>query len=88
MRCSLCFISEEGSRNTRWQFVKAFERLKLPLHLLFCNAGQMLSPFRYHTTASGYEQQFSANHLGHFHLVNQLLEHMKSCSSGAPPCVG
>jgi hypothetical protein len=32
---------------TRLQFVASFMRLKLPLHLLFCNAGQMLSPFSY-----------------------------------------
>ena len=57
-------------------------RLKLPLHLLFCNAGQMLSPFKYHALASnGHEKQFASNHLGHFHLVNRLLSVMHASSS-------
>jgi hypothetical protein len=44
----------------------------------------MLSPFSYHIlAASGHEQQFAANHLGHFHLVNRLLTAMIKCSSGA-----
>jgi len=43
----------------------------------FCNA---LS--RYNSLApSGYEKQFVANHLGHFHLVNRLLGVMDACSS-------
>ena len=68
--------------NTSLQFVASFLRLQLPLHLLFCNAGQMLSPFCYHTlAANGYEQQFAANHLGHFHLVNRLLSVMLASSS-------
>jgi NAD(P)-dependent dehydrogenase (short-subunit alcohol dehydrogenase family) len=42
----------------------------------------MLSPFCYHTlAANGYEQQFAANHLGHFHLVNRLLSVMLASSS-------
>jgi NAD(P)-dependent dehydrogenase (short-subunit alcohol dehydrogenase family) len=65
-----------------FQFVSSFMRLKLPLHLLFCNAGQMLSPFWYQTLATnGCERQFAANHLGHFHLVNRLLLTMEACSS-------
>lgn len=65
-----------------FQFVASFMRLKLPLHLLFCNAGQMLSPFKYHALASnGHEKQFASNHLGHFHLVNWLLSVMDASSS-------
>lgn len=79
-----CDLESVASVN---EFVASFIRLKLPLHLLFCNAGQMLSPFRYHTLASnGYEKQFASNHLGHFHLVNRLLGLMEACSSPAAPC--
>ncbi len=64
------------------QFVASFMRLKLPLHLLFCNAGQMLSPFSYNSlAANGHETQFASNHLGHFHLVNRLLGVMEASSS-------
>lgn len=80
-RCSTG--THQASRVTRFfQFVASFMKLNLPLHLLFCNAGQMLSPFRYHALSGcGFEKQFASNHLGHFHLVHRLLGVMQGCST-------
>ena len=87
MRCSpsvaALALTKRHELTRFFQFVASFMKLNLPLHLLFCNAGQMLSPFRYHAlSGSGFEKQFAANHLGHFHLVNRLLGVMEGSSSG------
>jgi NAD(P)-dependent dehydrogenase (short-subunit alcohol dehydrogenase family) len=54
--------------------VEAFARHVLaarrPLHLLIDGAGIMATPLL--RDARGYEAQFSANHLGHFHLAVRL----------------
>lgn len=52
--------------------VKAFAALwgNQPLHLLINNAGVMAPPFG--RLASGWEQQFGTNHLGHFALATAL----------------
>lgn len=41
------------------------------LDLLILNAGVMMCP--YSETADGVELQFGTNHLGHFHLVQELM---------------
>jgi NAD(P)-dependent dehydrogenase (short-subunit alcohol dehydrogenase family) len=56
--------------------VKEFDR---PLDILICNAGVLL-PEREHV--SGLEKQFVVNHLGHFVLVNRLLDRVKAASQG------
>jgi protochlorophyllide reductase len=46
---------------------------RLPLHGLVCNAGiQVVSGTR--RSADGYELTFATNHLGHFALINSLLD--------------
>ncbi|XP_076887502.1 short-chain dehydrogenase TIC 32, chloroplastic-like [Bidens hawaiensis] len=48
----------------------------LPLNILLCNAGVMMSP--YALSKDGIESQFATNYLGNFHLVNLLLDTMKN----------
>ena len=51
-------------------FVNELEKRRQPLHLLINNAGIMATPLA--RDARGYELQLSANHLGHFQLVQRL----------------
>lgn len=64
--------SLESVRN----FVKIFTDSKFPpLYAIVCNAGiQIVNGTRY--TEDGFELTFGVNHLGHFLLVNMLLEKM------------
>jgi len=50
--------------------------MKCPLHFLICNAGIMTTSYR--TTKQGFESTFGTNHLGHFVLVNSLLDTLKA----------
>lgn len=52
------------------------------LDVLVCNAGSG-SPFGRHLTQDGFEMQFQTNHLGHFLLINLLLDLMERTPSGA-----
>lgn len=54
--------------------------LNIPIDVLICNAGIMALPKL--ETANGFEQQFNTNHLGHFLLVNRLLESVTTASQG------
>jgi NAD(P)-dependent dehydrogenase (short-subunit alcohol dehydrogenase family) len=55
-------------------------RLDTPVDILICNAGVMALPD--HEKVYGIEKQFVVNHLGHFLLVNQLLERVRISSQG------
>ncbi|KAJ1664660.1 Retinol dehydrogenase 13 [Coemansia sp. RSA 1813] len=61
-------------------FAKEFERAYGQLHLLVCNAGMAFN--HYDTTYDGLESQFGTNYVGHYVLVNRLLQTMKR-SGGA-----
>jgi NAD(P)-dependent dehydrogenase (short-subunit alcohol dehydrogenase family) len=50
------------------------------LDILICNAGIMELPQL--EQINGIEKQFVVNHLGHFVLVNQLLEHLRRAPQG------
>lgn len=52
------------------RFAEGFLASGRPLHILVDSAGVMACPLT--RDARGYEQQFSANHLGHFHLAARL----------------
>ena len=54
--------------------------LDIPLDGLVCNAGIMALQER--ELANGVEKQFCVNHLGHFILINQLLDTVKSADAG------
>ncbi|XP_010543328.1 PREDICTED: short-chain dehydrogenase TIC 32, chloroplastic-like isoform X2 [Tarenaya hassleriana] len=69
LHLDLSSVSSVGS------FVRDFDSLHLPLHLLINNAGIMFCPFQ--LSQDGIELQFATNHIGHFLLTNLLLEKMK-----------
>lgn len=54
--------------------------LGIPLDGLVCNAGIMALPER--ELVHGVEKQFAVNHLGHFVLINQLLETVEAAPQG------
>ncbi|KAJ1919747.1 hypothetical protein H4219_001776 [Mycoemilia scoparia] len=57
-------------------FVEEYKKKNLPINLFVANAGIMMLP-RYTETADGIESQFGVNHLGHFYLINSLLDIIK-----------
>ena len=56
------------------------ESLDCPIDVLICNAGIMAPPKL--QQKYGLEMQFLTNHLGHFVLVNRLLERVKQAPAG------
>ena len=56
------------------------QRLDTPLDMLICNAGVMGMPER--ELVDGIEKHFVVNHLGHFILVNRLLEPLEGSPDG------
>ncbi|MDJ0878871.1 MAG: SDR family NAD(P)-dependent oxidoreductase [Halieaceae bacterium] len=54
--------------------------MNLPLDGLICNAGVVMVPER--EIVNGVEKHFSINHLGHFILVNQLMDHVIAAEQG------
>lgn len=62
-----------GSLKSVDQAVRDFKAMNLKLHYLIANAGIMALPERT-VSVDGYEMQVAVNHLGHFHLVNQLAD--------------
>ncbi|MEE4190303.1 MAG: SDR family NAD(P)-dependent oxidoreductase [Halieaceae bacterium] len=54
--------------------------MNLPLDGLVCNAGIVAVPQR--ELVNGVEKHFCVNHLGHFILVNQLLDHVIAAEQG------
>ena len=68
----------------RWDTVAAAEdqvkALGVPLDMLICNAGIMSLPTL--EQVYGLEKQFVVNHLGHFVLVNRLLDQVKAAPQG------
>ena len=68
----------------RWDTVAAaadqVKALGMPLDMLICNAGIMALPAL--EQVYGLEKQFVVNHLGHFVLVNRLLDQVKAAPQG------
>ncbi|KAM6446374.1 polyprenol dehydrogenase isoform 2-T2 [Liasis olivaceus] len=57
------------------QFVKEFKAKNCPLHVLINNAAVMLVPEK--KTEDGFEEHIGVNYLGHFLLINLLLDTLK-----------
>ncbi|KAJ2625746.1 Retinol dehydrogenase 13, partial [Coemansia sp. RSA 1694] len=57
------------------RFVTEFKQQHKRLHLLVCNAGMAFN--HYDTTYDGIESQFGTNFVGHYMLINRLLDTMK-----------
>jgi NAD(P)-dependent dehydrogenase (short-subunit alcohol dehydrogenase family) len=64
-----------GSLEDVRRFAREVEERDLPLRALVCNAGVQFTSGR-RVSPDGYEQTFAINHLGHFLLVNLLLERL------------
>lgn len=62
-----------GSLHSVDQAASAFLALDLPLHYLIANAG-IMALSQHTASVDGYEMQIAVNHLGHFHLVTNLLD--------------
>jgi NAD(P)-dependent dehydrogenase (short-subunit alcohol dehydrogenase family) len=58
----------------------AVRALEVPIDVLMCNAGIMALPQL--EQVGGLEKQFAVNHLGHFLLVNRLLERVRAAPQG------
>jgi len=70
-------LTDFGSIEAAAQSVSALDQ---PLDMLICNAGIMGLPER--RVSHGVEQQFAVNHLGHFLLVNRLLDQVTAAEDG------
>lgn len=57
------------------KFIEAFEKSKLPLNYLICNAGIMFAPRQ--LTVDGFESHLAVNYLGHCLIIKGLLNKMK-----------
>lgn len=55
-------------------------QMKIPIDMLICNAGIMQLPEL--EQVNGIEKQFFVNHIGHFVLVNQLLDQVIAAPQG------
>ncbi|KAG6499003.1 short-chain dehydrogenase TIC 32 B, chloroplastic-like [Zingiber officinale] len=67
---------ELSSQKSARAFADRFIERNLPLNVLINNAGVMNCPYK--LSEDGIEMQFATNHLGHFLLINLLLEKMKN----------
>jgi light-dependent protochlorophyllide reductase len=65
-----------GSTAAIRQFAKEWGARGLPLHALVCNAGLQMTHLA--RSAEGAELTFAVNHLGHFLLVNLLLDALRA----------
>jgi NAD(P)-dependent dehydrogenase (short-subunit alcohol dehydrogenase family) len=63
----------------------AIRALDTPIDALICNAGVLLTDLR---QVRGMEMQFVVNHLGHFILVNRLLDEVVAAPQGRVVVVG
>jgi len=72
-----CELSDLDSVVACTREVEALDR---PVDILICNAGIMAPPEL--QQKYGLEMQFLTNHLGHFVLVNRLLERVKQAAAG------
>ena len=72
-----CDLSEPGSVVACAEEVQT---LRQPIDVLMCNAGIMALPTL--QQKHGVEMQFLTNHLGHFVLVNRLLDRVRQAPAG------
>ncbi|WP_440222643.1 SDR family NAD(P)-dependent oxidoreductase [Dokdonella sp. MW10] len=64
---------------------EAVRALELPVDMLICNAGIVLDT---HEQVRGLEKQFVVNHLGHFLLVNRVLDRVTAAPQGRVVVLG
>mmetsp|Transcript_1108 Transcript_1108/g.1692 ORF Transcript_1108/g.1692 Transcript_1108/m.1692 type:complete len:347 (-) Transcript_1108:380-1420(-) len=69
------FLCDLSSLKSIKYFAEIFLSRKLPLDILVCNAG--IAFMKFFLTEDGIESQFAVNYVGHFFLVNLLLDTIK-----------
>ncbi len=72
-----CELSELGSVKAAGETIKAMD---MPIDVLITNAG-IMAPNKL-SRAHGLEMQFATNHLGHFVLIQHLLDQIKQAAAG------
>jgi len=65
-------LCDLGSLKSIQQAVEEFKSLSIPLHIFVANAGVILGERT--MTEDGFESQWGTNHLGHFYMVNLLMD--------------
>jgi NAD(P)-dependent dehydrogenase (short-subunit alcohol dehydrogenase family) len=73
-------VLDLGKFETVVQCARGIRAMNLPLDGLICNAGIMALPER--ELVYGLEKQFVVNHLGHFILINQLMDTVMAAEQG------
>jgi NAD(P)-dependent dehydrogenase (short-subunit alcohol dehydrogenase family) len=76
-------ILDLGSLASIQQFAADYRSSGRDLHNLIRNVGIMACPLS--ATTDGFETQFGVNHLGHFHLTNELVDVLKRSGTSTRP---
>ena len=72
-------VLELSDFNSAIACAESVQAMDTPIDMLICNAGMLLRDLQ---QVNGLEIQFVVNHLGHFILVNRLLDQVRAAAQG------